>query len=71
VFGIFLGPLIGSIIGEMKVSNDPKHLIKVGFGSLVGFVISVIVKVILQGLMILLFFIWLWNSPDTASAVSV
>jgi uncharacterized protein YqgC (DUF456 family) len=71
VFGIILGPLLGSIVGEMKSSQDPHHLLKVGFGSLVGFVISVIIKIILQALMIILFFIWLWNAPDLSNTIPI
>ncbi len=69
VFGLILGPLIGSMLGEAKHSQDWRHLIKVGFGSVVGFVISVVVKVILQLLMIILFIIWLLQAPDMTNWV--
>jgi hypothetical protein len=69
VFGFILGPLIGAMLGEMKHSQDTKHLLKVGFGSMVGFFISMIMKIVLQLLMIILFIIWLWMAPDTAGSV--
>lgn len=71
MFGIILGPLIGSMMGEMKHSQDWRHLLKVGFGSVVGFIISVVVKLILQLIMIILFFIWLWMAPDVANTIFV
>lgn len=71
MFGIILGPLIGSMMGEMKHTQDWRHLLKVGFGSVVGFAISVVVKVILQLLMIILFIIWLLSEPDFTNMVPI
>lgn len=57
MFGIILGPFLGSLLGEMNTSKDVRHLLKVGFGSLVGFFISVIFKLVFQSIMIGLF-VW-------------
>lgn len=56
-FGVLLGPFIGSLIGEMPTSRELRHLLKVGFGSLIGFVLSTIIKIVLQLIMISVF-VW-------------
>jgi uncharacterized protein YqgC (DUF456 family) len=56
-FGVLLGPFIGSLVGEMPTSRELRHLLKVGFGSLVGFVISTMIKIVLQLVMIGVF-VW-------------
>jgi uncharacterized protein YqgC (DUF456 family) len=69
VFGLILGPFLGAILGEMRVSQDPQHLVKVGVGSVIGLFTSIVVKIILQVIMILLFFIWLWLAPDLTNTL--
>lgn len=58
-FGLIIGPFVGAVIGELIVGNSFVNSLKVGFGSLVGLLSSVVVKVILQSVMIILFIIWL------------
>lgn len=58
-FGLIIGPFVGAVIGELIVGNNFVNSLKVGFGSLVGLLSSVVVKVILQSVMIILFIIWL------------
>lgn len=58
-FGLILGPLIGAIIGELIVGSNWDKSLKVGFGSVVGLFSSMVVKIILQLIMIILFFIWI------------
>lgn len=58
VAGLILGPYIGAVLGELSQGKDISHALKVGWGSLVGLFASVVVKVILQLMMIILFFIW-------------
>ncbi|MFX3632077.1 MAG: DUF456 domain-containing protein [Candidatus Pristimantibacillus sp.] len=58
-FGLIIGPFVGAVIGELIVGTKFVQSLKVGFGSLVGLLSSVIVKVILQLIMIILFIIWL------------
>lgn len=56
--GIIAGPFIGAIIGELIVTrSNLKQAIKVGVGSVVGFLTSVVTKGIIQVVMIVLFFI--------------
>ncbi|TDF98883.1 DUF456 domain-containing protein [Paenibacillus piri] len=62
VAGLLIGPFLGAVIGELIVGTEWKQSLRAGLGALVGFFSSVVVKVLLQGLMILLFFIWIfWN----------
>lgn len=58
-FGLILGPLIGAIIGELIVGSNWDKSLKVGFGSVVGLFSSMVVKIILQLIMIIMFFIWI------------
>ena len=55
--GIIAGPFIGAIIGELIVdSTDFKKAVKVGVGSVVGFLTSVATKGVIQVIMITIFF---------------
>ncbi|MEW9500433.1 DUF456 domain-containing protein [Jeotgalibacillus marinus] len=56
LFGILLGPFLGAVIGEWLVNRTPiKQAIKIGFGSLLGFVTSIITKGAVQLVMIVIF----------------
>lgn len=59
-FGLVLGPFIGAVIGEMLTGAKLKQSLLVGWGSLVGLLSSVVVKIVLQLVMIILFIIWVW-----------
>ncbi|WP_338451618.1 DUF456 domain-containing protein [Niallia oryzisoli] len=57
-FGIILGPFIGAIIAELIVhKTNIKEAVKIGFGSVIGFISSVVTKGIIQ-LVMILYFIW-------------
>ncbi|MFD0715233.1 DUF456 domain-containing protein [Paenibacillus sp. GCM10027626] len=58
-FGLLLGPLLGAIMGELFAGSNLDKSLKVGFGSVVGLFSSTVVKIILQLIMIILFFIWI------------
>ena len=56
--GIIAGPFIGAILGELVVARTSiQQAIKVGVGSVIGFLTSVITKATIQVIMIILFFI--------------
>lgn len=56
VAGILLGPFLGAIIAELAVNRTPfKQSIKIGIGSLIGFLTSIITKGFLMIIMILVF----------------
>lgn len=42
--GIFLGPLIGAFVGEMLFKDDINYAMKAGFGSLLGFLTGIGLK---------------------------
>lgn len=55
--GIILGPFLGAIIAELLFARKSiKQAIKTGFGSVIGFLTSVITKGIVQIVMIVIFF---------------
>ena len=45
-WGIILGPFLGTIIGELLGGNSWYNAIRSGFGSLIGFVLGTILKVV-------------------------
>ncbi len=57
-FGILIGPFIGAIAAEL-IFNKRSFMesIKVGFGSVIGFISSVVTKTIIQIIMVIFFFI--------------
>ncbi|WP_042350082.1 DUF456 domain-containing protein [Bacillus massiliigorillae] len=53
VIGIILGPFIGAVIAELLVHRKSFiEALKVGFGSVVGFISSAITKFIIQAFMV-------------------
>lgn len=55
-FGIILGPFLGAVIAELIVhKKELKEAIKIGFGSVIGFISSVVTKGIIQLIMIIYF----------------
>ncbi|MGG1517488.1 DUF456 domain-containing protein [Paenibacillus oryzisoli] len=59
-FGLILGPFIGAVLGELIIGTNWKLAIKSGVGSVLGFFASSVVKIALQLVMIILFFIWIF-----------
>ncbi|MCA1054846.1 DUF456 domain-containing protein [Rossellomorea aquimaris] len=58
VFGIIAGPFLGAIIGEWLVHRSSlKQTLKVGVGSVVGFISSVFTKGLIQLVMVIYFFV--------------
>jgi uncharacterized protein len=56
--GILIGPFIGAVIAELIVhKRNLNDSLKIGFGSVVGFISSVITKTIIQVLMLVYFFL--------------
>ncbi|WP_166240761.1 DUF456 domain-containing protein [Paenibacillus turpanensis] len=60
VVGLVAGPFLGAVLGELTVSRDTQHLMKVGWGSVVGLLSGIVVKTVLQVFMIVLFVFWIW-----------
>ena len=58
VIGILLGPFIGAVLAELIVSKTNwKNALKIGVGSLIGFLSSVVTKGLIQAIMIVYFFL--------------
>ncbi len=45
-WGIIMGPFLGAVIGEMLGGRDLEHALKAGIGSMIGFVLGTLLKVI-------------------------
>ena len=45
-WGIIVGPFIGAVAGEMLGGSDLSHAIRAGIGSLIGFLVGTLLKVI-------------------------
>lgn len=58
-FGLILGPFIGAFVGELLAGSNPGKAAKVSVGSLLGLFSSTVVKIVLQVVMVVLFFIWI------------
>jgi uncharacterized protein YqgC (DUF456 family) len=58
VAGLLIGPFLGAVIGEVIIGTELKQSVRAGVGALVGLFSSAVVKLLLQTLMIVLFFIW-------------
>lgn len=53
VFGILIGPFLGAIIAEFAVNKKSwKEAVKIGFGSVIGFISSIITKGLIQAIMV-------------------
>jgi len=53
IFGILIGPFIGAIVAELIVNKRSlSESVKVGVGSVIGFISSVITKTIIQVIMV-------------------
>ncbi len=58
IIGILVGPFIGAAIAELLVNKkNLNDAIKIGFGSVVGFISSVVTKGIIMAIMLVYFFL--------------
>ena len=58
IVGILVGPFIGAAVAEVLVNKKNfNEAVKVGFGSVIGFISSVITKGFIQAFMLIYFFI--------------
>jgi uncharacterized protein YqgC (DUF456 family) len=47
--GLILGPFLGAVAGEMLAGKDNTSSLRSGFGSLLGFLTGVVMKLIVSG----------------------
>jgi len=55
-FGIILGPFAGAVVGELLSGKNSRLAVKAGFGSFVGFLSGIMLKLIASGMMTWYFF---------------
>jgi hypothetical protein len=55
-FGIIIGPFLGAVIGEMTAGKDKGPALKAGFGSFMGFMTGMLLKMVASGMMTWFFF---------------
>jgi uncharacterized protein YqgC (DUF456 family) len=48
--GLILGPFLGAVVGEMMAGRDQKASLRAGFGSLLGFLTGVVLKMVVSAL---------------------
>lgn len=60
VAGLLVGPFLGGVIGDYMENKDWKRALQAGFGAVVGLFSSAVAQILLQLLMIVLFFIWIF-----------
>jgi uncharacterized protein len=54
--GIIFGPLIGAFVGEMIFKDDVRYAVRAGFGSLLGFLMGIGLKLAASFIMTFYFF---------------
>ncbi|WCF09523.1 DUF456 family protein [Paenibacillus thiaminolyticus] len=59
-FGLVLGPFLGAFLGEIFTGADVEKAMKSSWGAVVGLFSSIAVKIVLQIVMIVLFFTWVF-----------
>ena len=50
-FGIIIGPFAGAVVGELTSGKQSFQALKSGFGSFVGFIAGIVMKLIVSGMM--------------------
>jgi len=55
--GLIIGPFLGAFIGELSGGKETESALKAGFGSFIGFLTGVALKLVVTGLMAYYFFV--------------
>lgn len=59
--GILIGPFLGAVIAELIMNKENwKNSLKIGFGSVIGFISSVVTKGMIQFIMVIIFFLYVF-----------
>ncbi|NLZ93789.1 MAG: DUF456 domain-containing protein [Firmicutes bacterium] len=56
-FGIILGPFLGAVAAELLSGKKSEHAIRVGIGTLIGLLGGTILKLLIEAVMIISFFL--------------
>jgi uncharacterized protein YqgC (DUF456 family) len=54
--GLIIGPFLGAFIAELTGGKETESALKAGFGSFIGFITGVVLKLVVTGLMAYYFF---------------
>ncbi len=54
--GLIIGPFLGAFIAELTGGKETQPALKAGFGSFIGFITGVVLKLVVTGLMTYYFF---------------
>jgi len=54
--GLIIGPFLGAFIAELTGGKETQSALKAGFGSFIGFITGVVLKLVVTGLMAYYFF---------------
>jgi len=55
--GLIIGPFLGAFLGELTGGKETQAALKAGFGSFIGFITGVALKLVVTGLMAYYFFV--------------
>ncbi|NLZ53058.1 MAG: DUF456 domain-containing protein [Thermoanaerobacteraceae bacterium] len=58
--GIFIGPFLGAVIAEILLGNELQQAVRVGIGSLIGILGGTLLKLCMEIIMIIYFFIHIY-----------
>ena len=56
LFGLILGPFLGAYVGETMTGKDSNASLKAAFGSFIGFITGIIMKLVFGGVVAFYFF---------------
>lgn len=56
-FGMIVGPFLGAILAELSGGKQPEQAVRVGMGTLIGFLGATAIKFVIAALMIVWFFV--------------
>lgn len=54
-WGVFIGPFVGAVVGELLGGKETKHAIRAGIGAFTGFLLGTVLKVAVCGWFIFCF----------------
>ena len=59
-FGLILGPFLGAMFGELSANKDMDFAVKSGIGSVIGFLIGTLSKVVVVSIIAYQYYLWVF-----------